>query len=67
MPHSLLLQSLPHRLTLLCFSAMNLDKFEKGPREIFHPEIQKVKEAMGLYGFITCIDAISPYQNDRAG
>uniref|UniRef100_A0A9L0TB69 GTPase-activating Rap/Ran-GAP domain-like protein 3 n=1 Tax=Equus caballus TaxID=9796 RepID=A0A9L0TB69_HORSE len=22
-------------------SAMNLDKFEKGPREIFHPEIQK--------------------------
>lgn len=21
---------------------MNLDKFEKGPREIFHPEIQKV-------------------------
>ncbi|KAB0406910.1 hypothetical protein E2I00_002040 [Balaenoptera physalus] len=23
------------------FSAMNLDKFEKGPREIFHPEIQK--------------------------
>ena len=23
---------------------MNLDKFEKGPREIFHPEIQKVTE-----------------------
>lgn len=27
---------------------MNLDKFEKGPREIFHPEIQKVKEAVGF-------------------
>lgn len=26
----------------LCFSAMSLDKFEKSPREIFHPEIQKV-------------------------
>lgn len=24
------------------FSAMSLDKFEKSPREIFHPEIQKV-------------------------
>uniref|UniRef100_A0A2I3T6E2 GTPase-activating Rap/Ran-GAP domain-like protein 3 n=1 Tax=Pan troglodytes TaxID=9598 RepID=A0A2I3T6E2_PANTR len=24
-----------------CSYAMNLDKFEKGPREIFHPEIQK--------------------------
>lgn len=26
----------------LYFSAMSLDKFEKSPREIFHPEIQKV-------------------------
>lgn len=29
----------------LCFSAMNLDRFEKGPREILHPEIQKVRYA----------------------
>lgn len=36
----------PHCASLcpLYCSAMDLDKFEKGPREIFHPEIQKVTE-----------------------
>ncbi len=29
-------------MTLLPSSAMNVDRFEKGPREILNPEIQKV-------------------------
>lgn len=29
-------------MTLLSSSAMNVDRFEKGPREILNPEIQKV-------------------------
>ncbi|KAJ6654633.1 hypothetical protein lerEdw1_006786 [Lerista edwardsae] len=29
-------------------SAMNLDKFEKGPREILHPEIQKASDFLGI-------------------
>lgn len=42
---------LPPLLLLLLFppvlipSAMNMDRFEKGPREILNPEIQKVRAA----------------------
>lgn len=37
---------------------MNLDKFEKGPREIFHPEIQKVTENFVLRNCINLATAL---------
>ena len=39
---SFLLPSTPPLPPLLTPSAMNMDRFEKGPREILNPEIQKV-------------------------
>lgn len=32
-------------------SAMNMDRFEKGPREILNPEIQKVRLASAVWFF----------------
>ncbi|EPY83342.1 GTPase activating Rap/RanGAP domain-like 3 isoform 1 [Camelus ferus] len=40
-------------------SAMNLDKFEKGPREIFHPEIQKFGVLFAKDGQLTDDDMFS--------
>lgn len=40
-PPAPLLSSLPR--PLLTHSAMNMDRFERGPREILNPEIQKVR------------------------
>lgn len=44
--HYLLLSFLPHPPLFLSYSAMNMDRFERGPREILNPEIQKVSTVM---------------------